>query len=296
MPHHFTIHFQLIRNTLLALPVAVKWSLYTVIAQGAITGSFCSVTLPRWAIAYLSNAWVKVLWFTDNLAKKAINEFDMETVLSKKPVDETILDRLLTEDARRQQKGKSSKKLTFRELADENREALLLRKTPPLQGDFSDRWEMLTIPRVQTGFVKKSLRYMPLVPGRLPRRVPKGGLYLPSINANIPEDSMVGMSYMAIHFDESIFARPRDFSPERWIGEPGKKLTHWLLSFSKGRTDCIGKTLAYAEMHLILANLFSRYEVLPTPHVHEDMIWVDRVIVHSKKNLRIKDRERARGT
>lgn len=41
-------------------------------------------------------------------------------------------------------------------------------------------------------------------------------------------------------------------------------------------------------MHIVLANLFMRYEVLPTPNVHDDMLWIDRVIVHSKRNLRIR--------
>ncbi|KAI0441398.1 cytochrome P450 [Xylaria telfairii] len=292
------IHFQFIRNTLLALP--------------------------RWAIAYFSNAWVRVLWFTENLAKKALNEFDMEKVMLKKPVDETIFDRLLTEDTRRRQKGQASKKLTFRELADESTGILNAGTEPTATMLSYATYFWIKFPHVQerilaeldstelengrlplakiealpyfTGFVKESLRYMPLVPGRLPRRVPKGGLYVPSIKANIPEGSVVGMSHMAIHFDESIFARPQEFLPERWIGESGKELSHWLLSFSKGRTDCIGKTLAYAEMHLILANLFVRYDVLATPHVHEDMVWVDRVIVHSKKNLRIKVRKRVGAT
>ena len=82
---------------------------------------------------------------------------------------------------------------------------------------------------------------MPLVPGRLPRTVPKGGLYVPAINDTIPEGFVVGISHMFLHEDPNIFARPQDFDPERWIGEAGKELNHWLLSFSKGRTDCIGK-------------------------------------------------------
>ena len=73
---------------------------------------------------------------------------------------------------------------------------------------------------------------MPLVPGRLPRTVPAGGLYVPSARQTIPEGAVVGMSHLAIHFDPAIFEAP----------EGGKELNHWLLSFSQGRTDCIGKT------------------------------------------------------
>lgn len=139
-----------------------------------------------------------------------------------------------------------------------------------------------------TGFVKESLRYIPLVPGRLPRIVPPGeGLYVLSTKQTIPPGSVVGMSHLAIHFDPDIFEQPDEFRPERWIGEQGKALNRWLLSFSKGRADCIGKTLAYAEMHLILANLVTRFDLELTPNGHKDMVWLDRVIVHSVQSLRV---------
>ena len=83
---------------------------------------------------------------------------------------------------------------------------------------------------------------MPLVPGRLPRTVPKGGLYVPASDCTIPEGAVVGMSHMAIHMNPEIFPRPTNFEPERWIGDAGKESNKWYLAFSKGRTDCIGKT------------------------------------------------------
>ncbi|KAI0473333.1 cytochrome P450 [Xylariaceae sp. FL0804] len=208
-------------------------------------------------IAYLSDAWVKVLWFTESLAKEAILQFDHEKVLLKSPVDETIFDRLLTEDSRRQKKGKHARPLTFRELADESTGILNVGTEPTATMLTRILEELLTVKlengrlplaKVEdlpyfTGFVKESLRYMPLVPGRLPRTVPKGGLFVPSINDIIPEGCVVGLSHLAIHFDPEIFEQPHD--------------------------------LAYAEIHLLLANLFTH------------MVWIDRVIVHSIRNLRI---------
>ena len=94
----------------------------------------------------------------------------------------------------------------------------------------------------QTGFVKESLRYMPLVPGRLPRVVPGGGLYVPAIDDTIPEGAVVCMSHHSIHHYPAIFPQPTMFLPERWIGDAGKENNKWFLAFSKGRTDCIGKT------------------------------------------------------
>lgn len=40
----------------------------------------------------------------------------------------------------------------------------------------------------------------------------------------------------------------------------------------------------------MLANLFTRFHLELTPGSHQGMEWQDRVIVHSKKNLRIKVR------
>lgn len=95
---------------------------------------------------------------------------------------------------------------------------------------------------MQTGFIKESLRYMPLIPGRLPRVVPWGGLYVPAVTKMIPEGSVVGLSQLHVSFDPEVFPDPQDFKPERWSGDSGKDLDHWLLDFAKGRIDCIGKT------------------------------------------------------
>ena len=45
-------------------------------------------------------------------------------------------------------------------------------------------------------------------------------------------------------------------------------------------------------MHIVLANLFMRFDLELTPSSHDDMVWMDRVIVHSKQNLRIKVKAR----
>jgi cytochrome P450 len=94
---------------------------------------------------------------------------------------------------------------------------------------------------LQAGFIRETLRFQPLIPGRLPRTVPVGGLYVPSINDTIPAGAVVGISHKFIHEDPEIFECPQEFLPERWMGVEGKRLEHWLLSFSKGRADCIGK-------------------------------------------------------
>jgi hypothetical protein len=46
-------------------------------------------------------------------------------------------------------------------------------------------------------------------------------------------------------------------------------------------------SLAYAEMYLVLANLFTTFDMKLAPGSREGMEWDDRVVAHSKKNLRI---------
>ena len=89
--------------------------------------------------------------------------------------------------------------------------------------------------------MRETLRYAHGIPGRLTRTAPKGGLYVPAAKKTIPEGCVVGISHIFIHDNPDIFESPHQFKPERWMGDEGKELNHWLLSFSKGRTDCIGK-------------------------------------------------------
>ncbi|GAB1191743.1 hypothetical protein APSETT444_000925 [Aspergillus pseudonomiae] len=273
------------------------------------------VATPRWMLAYLSGTFVDVIWFVERAAQAAIKTFDLDKALQKKAYEETIFDRMLSENARREEKGRKVRPLHFRELADEGTgilnagtepSAIMLcyatyffSRFPHVQKPLLE--ELASVERQNgrlplrklealpylTGFIKESLRYMPLIPGRLPRVVPKGGLYVPAVNKTIPEGCVVGLSQLHISFDPEVFPSPYEFRPERWFAESGKDLDHWVLAFSKGRTDCIGKTLAYAEMYLVLANLFTSFDMTLAPGSREGMEWDDRVVAHSKQNLRI---------
>ena len=37
-----------------------------------------------------------------------------------------------------------------------------------------------------------------------------------------------------------LFPEPGSFKPERWLGEKGKELERWNVSFSRGTRGCIG--------------------------------------------------------
>ncbi|KAK4223162.1 Trichodiene oxygenase [Podospora fimiseda] len=283
-----------------------------------------ALNMPRFLGSVFNDAWVSVLWFCEDLAKNAIDNFDDDVTMERltKPGRETIYDRLLSDHHRRQKKGLGNvHPLTVPELADDSVAMLnagteptatmlvyalyffkhypevqkrVLEELASIEPDENGRLPLAKIENLPyfTGFVKETLRYVPLVPGRLPRKVPKGGLFVPAAQTTIPEGAIVGIDHMPLHMRSEVFEHPTEFDPERWIGEQGKELNYWLLSFSKGRTDCIGKNLAFAEMHIVLANMFAKYEVELMPGSDENMVWLDRVIVHPVKNLRIKVKTR----
>ena len=73
----------------------------------------------------------------------------------------------------------------------------------------------------------------------------------------IPPGTPMSMSHPLLMRDASIFPEPARFRPERWLENPG--LERYQIAFSKGTRGCIGITLAWTEMRLILANVFTRY-------------------------------------
>jgi cytochrome P450 len=64
------------------------------------------------------------------------------------------------------------------------------------------------------------------------------------------------------HFDERRFPNPREFRPERFVGEkPG---TYTWLPFGGGVRRCIGAAFAHLEMEVVLRTILDTYELVPT--------------------------------
>ncbi len=59
------------------------------------------------------------------------------------------------------------------------------------------------------------------------------------------------------HLDESLFPDPWTFDPGRWLENP--ELNKYIWSFSRGPRQCVGLSLAYAELYLCLAAFYRRY-------------------------------------
>ena len=124
--------------------------------------------------------------------------------------------------------------------------------------------------------IDESLRLSPPVPSLLPREVLKGGI---AIDGHyIPEGTIVGVSAYAIHRNPEYFPEPDTFCPERWIvsendteksSSPNIPRTRQAVSlarqafssFSQGVRGCIGRQLAYYELHTALALTLHRFEI-----------------------------------
>ncbi|KAJ5959516.1 Cytochrome P450 [Penicillium vulpinum] len=122
--------------------------------------------------------------------------------------------------------------------------------------------------------IKETLRMYPPVPGRLPRVVPpQGESYKGKF---IPGGTIVSIMPYTIHRDPALFPEPNVFKPERWLGENTLELERALISFSAGNRMCPGIHLAYLEIQMALATLFSRFALeLDSPLPKQELDWSD---------------------
>ncbi|KAH8763249.1 cytochrome P450 [Diaporthe sp. PMI_573] len=77
----------------------------------------------------------------------------------------------------------------------------------------------------------------------------------------IPAGTPVGMTTYLLHHDEDEYPEPRRFSPDRWMDpSPWRLGKRTFVPFGKGKRNCIGMYLAWAEIYLLLGNMVHRFE------------------------------------
>lgn len=76
----------------------------------------------------------------------------------------------------------------------------------------------------------------------------------------VPGNTTVSISALVAHRDESAFSDAYNFIPERWLGEKGKSLQSWFITFSTGARGCIGRNITYLEQAVLIASIVHRYE------------------------------------
>lgn len=117
----------------------------------------------------------------------------------------------------------------------------------------------------------EALRITPPTTFGLPRRTPPEGSVI--LGDFIPGDTTVSISAYVAHRDEKIFPDPECYNPDRWLGDGGKALQPYFISFSAGARGCIGRNISYLEQTVLLASVVHRYNMaLPSPNWEQDRL------------------------
>lgn len=119
--------------------------------------------------------------------------------------------------------------------------------------DTPPKWQQLEQLPYLTAVISEGLRIGHGVPHRLQRCFPDIELQYGSYR--IPKLTPVSMSTLHIHDNPTLFPDPKTFQPERFLKQP--QLKKYLNAFSRGTRQCLGITLAYAEMYLTVAAIFA---------------------------------------
>jgi cytochrome P450 len=142
--------------------------------------------------------------------------------------------------------------------------------------------------------VKETLRLGNLVPGRLPRVTPPEGMSV--AGQHIPGGSVVSASTHLVHMNPSIFPEPEKFMPERWLDDtPGRfKLEKYLVAFSSGGRDCVGRELGFAEIRVFIACLVSFFdlELANREDYFLDLGWRDNLVSSYERDVLVAIREK----
>ncbi|KAJ5388208.1 cytochrome P450 [Penicillium cosmopolitanum] len=88
-----------------------------------------------------------------------------------------------------------------------------------------------------TAVIKEGLRLSAVIPGRLPRTVPAGGV---EYKETFLPGTVVSSTIYSMHHNSTIFPDPDIFSPDRWLAENSVELERYNVAFSKGKRSCIG--------------------------------------------------------
>ncbi|KAI0468215.1 cytochrome P450 [Xylaria cf. heliscus] len=104
--------------------------------------------------------------------------------------------------------------------------------------------------------ITEALRRFPVVPGGLPRYVPKGGSDIAGYW--LPGGSTVTTQTWSLHRDPEVFPDPDRYDPSRWEN-PTKVMKDSMMPFGGGSRICIGMHLAYIELRMGIASFFRTF-------------------------------------
>ncbi|KAI8052178.1 cytochrome P450 [Syncephalis plumigaleata] len=119
----------------------------------------------------------------------------------------------------------------------------------------------------------ETLRLFPPVADGLPRQVPKGGATI--AGHHLPQGTTVFCSAYALHRSSTLWDRPNDFTPERWLvsSEQMADMKKAFMPFSFGPRACLGRNLAWMELKLTISALVRRFDIKHVPYACMDPIY-----------------------
>lgn len=138
---------------------------------------------------------------------------------------------------------------------EQTRLRMALRQASMQQNSDSDRIYIPELKRV----VKEGMRLHPVVPN-INRTLAKDFV---TEDYFIPKGSHVAIATLSIHRNAECFKEPDVFRPSRWEdpSEQEALMVAAYLPFALGRRNCVGQSLAYAEIYNVLAILLVDYEL-----------------------------------
>ncbi|EED22467.1 flavonoid 3-hydroxylase, putative [Talaromyces stipitatus ATCC 10500] len=108
--------------------------------------------------------------------------------------------------------------------------------------------------------VKETMRIVGLAASRLPLISETPMQYKEWV---IPARTPVGMSIHQVMHDKKYFPDPDTFRPRRWLEkrEDGVQLEKYYVPFGRGTRMCVGQHFAQAEIYLVMAAIFRRFNL-----------------------------------
>lgn len=154
--------------------------------------------------------------------------------------------------------------LVYHVLADKQ---IFTRLRAELDSAIPSRYDLLQASKLDilpfiNALIEESLRLYPGATHRQDRVAPDENLiyeYPDGKQLVIPAGVGMGMTAPFINRHPSLYDRPDEFLPDRYIKDP--TLGRHTFSFSKGTRQCIGMYLAYQELQSFTAGIFRRYDL-----------------------------------
>lgn len=111
--------------------------------------------------------------------------------------------------------------------------------------------------------IQEALRLSPTNPISMPRQVDRPDVKI--CGMTVPQGIRVGISPKTALRSPSNFVDPETYIPERWLDDANPRFTQddkaMFEPFSVGPRNCIGKTLAWVELKMILAKVLWNFDL-----------------------------------